>query len=71
MQYLEKKIKKGYHYKCTDIFGVVDITADYKLDAEALDKVTMLALNGWSKGKVGKISWKLKRDNSWQEDEKQ
>jgi hypothetical protein len=70
MQYLEKKIKKGYHYKCTDIFGVIDIISDFKIDADTLDEITMISLDGMSKGKVGKISWKLKRDNSWQKDDK-
>lgn len=66
MQYLEKKLNTGYHYKCTDIFGMVEISSDHKLDAEALDEITMIALDGSSEGKVGDISWKLKRDDNWQ-----
>lgn len=58
MIFQEKKIENGYHYKVEDIFGVVEMTANTKLDKELLDDmvVHLLAQNIQAETVTGKVS---------------
>lgn len=74
MNFYWKKVKKGYEYKVTEAFGVLEITSPKQLSADKLDDVFMAIWEANKrvnskliKGDIAdtKITYTFKRKNQW------
>ena len=76
MIFQERKVESGYHYKCEDIFGEVEITAPEQLDKDTLDdlivflleqKTSAELLTGSVKIEAGTVAYTFKRRPIWED----
>lgn len=77
MLFTEKQREHGWQYWTKDVFGELTIDSDIQLPSDVLDGVVGVVLNNKSKAEVctgsvkhskGELTYKLKKDPIWTED---
>lgn len=69
MTYEEKKIEDGFYYKNHDIYGIIELWSEKKLEAERLDRIVGYILqSNHSEGIINGIKFKYTFDGSWLKD---
>lgn len=78
MIFQERKTETGYHYRCEDIFGEVDIETEAKLEAGLLDDVVSFLLKqnlsarevkGEATTEAGLIKYRFVKADQWSDDD--
>lgn len=75
MVFTEQKTKKGYKYKVEDVFGVITIESDAKLNGDTLDGMVVLLLRtdgkasistGKVETKTGIVTYRFEKRATWE-----
>ena len=78
MIFQETKTEKGFHYRCEDIFGEVELNTESKLEAGLLDDVVSFLLRqnlsakevtGEVETEAGKVAYRFVKADLWSEDD--
>ena len=70
MLYQERKIEDGYHYTTEDVFGIIDLYSDTKLDKDTLDIFVVEILKiSHPQGYINNVRFKYKGNDDWREDQ--
>lgn len=69
MTYEEKKTEDGFHYTNRDIYGIIELWSEKKLDADRLDRIVGYILqSNHSEGIINGIKFTYKFDGNWLKD---